>query len=298
MPVTAHFRAALLSGMVSACAALQAQSQSTVAQGKYYAAGQPRYDEFFVGLFLLQVEMEQAPHVPELERLNLAHSLGLTPQASTEQVGQRLHDEALKLRRSGLRMRLEQSPGGARPEVASAAVRTSERPQQAATSAWIAQVERSATRLLRSVEEMDQAAAALTHLEAAASGLDDAADQDFAAGLAGKGREVQQNLADGHELIALMKIRATSVRAESDGLLSRVAQAVDTDDGSLATPPSEAPPTTVPDASAKKPARPRPASAKAQQHAPPGTAPAEGAAPAQGSRKTTKAQPAPRDFEP
>ncbi|HEY3664746.1 MAG TPA: hypothetical protein VGL19_02055, partial [Polyangiaceae bacterium] len=58
-----------------ACSVFAARNQSTVAQGKYYAAGDPHYDEFFVGLFLLQVQMDQAPHVPELERLNLAHAL-------------------------------------------------------------------------------------------------------------------------------------------------------------------------------------------------------------------------------
>jgi hypothetical protein len=66
-------------------------------------------------LYVQQVEMGQAPTLPELERLSLAHVLGLTPQATTNEVGQRLHEEALKLSQSGLRMRLDQNASSTKP---------------------------------------------------------------------------------------------------------------------------------------------------------------------------------------
>ena len=202
-----------------ACSIFAARNQSTVAQGRYYAAGDPRYDEFFVGLFLLQVQMEQAPHLPELERLNLAHALGLTPQASSDEVGLRLHEEAQKLSRSGLRMRLDQSPSNEKPDSASAALRTNERPKDRQTTALIGQIETSATTLLRSMGELKQADDALDGLELAAGGLDASVDKDFAAAPAGKLDEVKKNLADSHKLIALMKVRAGEVRGESEQLL-------------------------------------------------------------------------------
>src|SRR5450631_2922572 len=224
-----------------ACGVFAARNQSTVAQGKYYAAGDPHYDEFFVGLFLLQVQLEQAPHLPELGRLNLAHALGLTPLASSDEVGQRLHEEALKLSRSGLRMRLDQNPSNEKPESASAAVRTSERPKDRQTATFIGQIETSTTSLLRSVGELKQADEALDGLELAAGGFDASVDKDFAAAPAAKQDEVKKNLADAHKLIALMKLRASEVRGESEELLATVSKAVNTDDGSLGAPGTEAP---------------------------------------------------------
>ncbi len=290
-----------VSGGFSACAVFEVHEQSTVAQGKYYEAGQPRYDDFFIGLFLLQVQMEQAPRVPELERLNLAHALGLAPQASTDQVEQRLHDEALKLSRSGLRMRLDESPGGERPEVASAAVRTSERPKENPVLAWITQVETSATRLVRSVGEMKQAEVALASLETTASGLDAAVEKDFTGDPASRVSEVRKNLADAHALIALMKARASSVRTESEGLVTRVAMAVNTDDGSLETPaePASAAPDPSESSAKKNPPKSRPAPAKALQRATPRAAVGNnGKALPKGSPKPNKTQSAARDFEP
>jgi hypothetical protein len=296
-----------------ACSLLAARSQSTVAQGKYYAAGQPHYDEFFVGLFLLQVQMDQAPHGPELERLNLAHALGLTPQAANGEVEQRLHEEALKLSRSGLRMRLDQNPSSEKPDAASAALKTSGRPKDHETTTFLAQIETSATALLRSTGELKQANDALDGLELAAGGLDASVDKDFASAPASKLAEVKKNLADAHKLIALMKTRANQVHAESEQLLATVARAVNTDDGSLGAPGAEAqsseaaeaakaetnakklPPKSKPKASGTAPANAAPAlgAPKAKPKAP-----ADDDEPAKAAPKPTKAPPAPRDFEP
>jgi hypothetical protein len=297
------------------CSLFAARNQSTVAQGKYYAAGDPHYDEFFVGLFLLQVQMEQAPHLPELERLNLAYALGLTPQASSDQVGQRLHEEALKLSRSGLRMRLDQNPSSEKPDAASAALRTSERPKDRQAAVLLGQIEASATTLLRSMGELKQADDALDGLELAAGGLDASVDKDFATAPAGKQGEVKKNLADAHKLIALMKVRAAEVRSESEQLLSTVSKAVNTDDGTLGAPGSETPSAEAAaeaakaaEAAAKKAplkAKPKPAGAAPASGATaapkpkPKAAPlADGDEPAKAPAKPAKAPPPPRDFEP
>src|SRR5450631_2920382 len=295
-----------------ACGVFAARNQSTVAQGKYYAAGDPPYDEFFVGLFLLQVRMEQAPHLPELGRLNLAHALGLTPLASSDEVGQRLHEEALKLSRSGLRMRLDQNPSNEKPESASAAVRTSERPKDRQTATFIGQIETSTTSLLRSVGELKQADEALDGLELAAGGFDASVDKDFAAAPAAKQDEVKKNLADAHKLIALMKLRASEVRGESEQLLATVSKAVNTDDGTLGAPGAETPSAEATaeaakaaEANAKKgtpKAKPKPPGAAPAGAAPkpkPKAAPlADGDEPAKAPAKPAKAPPPPRDFEP
>ena len=296
-----------------ACSLLAARNQSMVAQGKYYAAGQPQYDEFFVGLFLLQVQMDQAPHGPELERLNLAHALGLTPQAANGEVEQRLHEEALKLSRSGLRMRLDQNPSREKPDAASAALKTSGRPKDHETGILLAQIESSATALLREAGELKQANDALDGLELAAGGLDASVDKDFASAPTNKLAEVKKNLADAHKLIALMKARAGEVHAETEQLLATVARAVNTDDGSLGAPgaepvSSEAAEAAKAESNTKKlppKSRPRASGTAAANAAPAPGAPkakpkaaADDDEPAKAAPKPTKAPPAPRDFEP
>jgi hypothetical protein len=297
-----------------ACSVFAARNQSTVAQGKYYAAGDPHYDEFFVGLFLLQVQMDQAPHVPELERLNLAHALALTPGASNADVAQRLHEEALKLSRSGLRMRLDQNASSEKPDAASAALKTSGRPKDRETTNFLAQVETSATALLRSAGELKQATEALDGLELAAGGLDASVDKDFASAPVGKLEEVKKNLADAHRLVALMKVRAQAVQGESEQLLTMVSKAVNTDDGSLGAPGTEpaseaAAEATKAEANGKKPvakpkpktvaagagSAPAPAAAKPKLKAAPA---ADGDEPAKAPPKAAKPPPPPRDFEP
>ncbi len=312
------WRRALLAGVfvcgiggMPGCAVFAARNQSTVAQGKYYDAGDAHYAEFFVGLYLLQVEMEQAPHQPELERLNLAHALGLTPQASTDEVGQRLHEEALKLSRLGLRMRLDQNASSAKPDAASAAVRTSERPKESATAALLNQVENSATGLLRTVGQMKEADTALDSLELAGGGLDATVDKDFASAPSAKLAELKKNLEDAHKLIALMKTRAAQVHSESDELLSAVAKAVNTDDGTLGTAASDAAAEAAKNAESAENAKKAPAAKARPKAKPAGSAPApaaaprpkpvasdDGEAPAPKPAKASKAPAAPRDFEP
>lgn len=291
------------------CAVFAARTQSTVAQGKYYDAGDARYAEFFGGLYVQQVEMEQAPMLPELERLSLAHVLGLTPQATTDEVGQRLHEEALKLSQSGLRMRLDQNASSTKPAAASAAVRTSERPKERTAVALVNQVETSATNLLRNIGQMKEADSTLDSLDLAGGGLDATVNQDFASAPSAKLNEVKKNLGDAHELIALMKKRAARVRSESEQLLSAVAKAVDTDDGSLGSAASDAAAEAAKNAEAaenakkatgaKARARSKPALGAAPTAAPRPKPPAsdEGEA-APKPAKPTKPPAAPRDFEP
>lgn len=312
-----HLRNALVASVLAcslsvlpSCAVFAARNQSTVAQGKYYDAGNAHDAEFFIGLYLLQVEMEQAPHVPEFERLNLGHALGLTPQATTDEVGQRLHEEALKQSRAGLRMRLDQSPSSTKPDAASAAVRTSERPKESATVALLNQVETSATGLLRSIGQMQEADTALDSLELAGGGLDASVDKDFASAPAAKLNEVKKNLDDAHTLIALMKTRAAQVRTDSSELLSAVAKAVNTDDGSLGSAASDAAAAEAA-RNAESAANAKKAAAKARPRAKPAggaSAPAvrpkpasrsdDGEAPASKPAKPSKPAPPPRDFEP
>ena len=283
------------------CAVFGGGGPSLVAQGKYYSSGNPQYDEFFIELYQLQVQMADAPHVTDVERQNLAQALGLSPDTPADGVSQRLREETLKLSQSGVRMRLEQNPSPEKPEAASATIRATSRPKDNPSAALISTVESSATNLLRCASGMKAAAIRLGKLEVAGIGLDADVPKSFAQARMGKQTEVKKNLADAQKLITLMKARGDDVRAQSEQLLAAIAKAVDSDDGSFNAPPAESAPVRA------DPKKAAPARAKAKAAA---SVPAAGAkpkpAPTGGSDEDAQAKPAapskpaapPRDFEP
>jgi len=308
MSVMRAMRASCFALLLGGCALFGGGGPSTVAQGKYYSSGNPQYDQYFIELYDLQVQLEAAPQVPPGERQNLAQTLGLSPETPAEGVMQRLHEEAEKLSHAGVHMRLEQSAPADKPSAASATIRATTRPKDASL-AWIERVETSATNLLRTSQQMKADGAALAKLEVDTVNLDAEVPKAFAEAHVGKQGEVKKNLADAQKLITLMKSRGAEVQSECDELLTGIAKAVNTDDGSLTAPPAE--PAPEPREDAKKPAPRRPAAHPVNAARPPAApvapaakpkpiakasagddeAPAKPAAPA-------KAPPAPRDFEP
>ena len=307
----ARCAAALVAGTLC-CSVLPgcaAHNQSTVAQGKYYASGDPHYDEFFVFLYLLQVSMAEAPRIPEGERRNLAQALGLPETSEPSAIGQRLREEAAKLSRAGVHLRLDQSPSLDKPAAASAVLRCNARPKENPTAALLSQVELSGTNLLRSIAEMKEGEDAFDKLELMTIKLDSDVDQTFAQAHFGKQSEVKKNLADAHKMVSLMRARAAEVRSSSEQLLAELTKAVNTDDGSLGPAPGEAarPEPQVEankaDATKKPVAKPRPkakpSGAPAAPAARPKPAPAmDSDAPAKPPAAASKAPAASRDFEP
>ena len=283
------------------CAVFGGGGPSLVAQGKYYSSGNPQYDEFFIELYQLQVQMADAPRLPDGERQNLAQALGLSPDTPAEGVSQRLREETLKLSQTGVRLRLEQNPSPEKPEAASATIRVTTRPKDNPSATLISKVETSATNVLRCASGMKAAAVRLGKLEVEGIGLDADVARAFAQARVGKQTEVKKNLADAQKLITLMKARGDDVRVQSEQLLAAIAKAVDTDDGSLSAPPVEPPP-PVADTKKAPPARARPKAS--------GSVPAVGAKPKPAPTSSgdddapakpaasSKPAPPPRDFEP
>ncbi|MET0794937.1 MAG: hypothetical protein ABW061_25685 [Polyangiaceae bacterium] len=307
--MTRRVRSALLRGLLAGnlclatlpgCAVFGGPTPSTVAQGKYYSSGDPRYDEFFIALYSMQVAMADAPRVPEAEQRALAKALSLSPEADIPAIGERLHEEAQKLSRAGVHLRLDRNPAKDRLDRASVSLRSTARPKDDPSAALLTQVEQSATNLARSIDDTTRAEETLGKLEPNAENLDAGAEAAFASTHFGKLGEVKKNLADARQLIALMHARATNVRHASETLLLQLSQAIDTDDGSLGPPPLAAgaePPVDAP----KKPApkahpKTRPSGASNAPAARPKPAP-DSDAPSP-PPKPSKPPPAPRDFEP
>jgi len=294
-------------GALACCAPFASSSQSTVARGKYYPSGDPYYDEFFVDLYLLQVRMAEAPKAAERARLALIQLLRLEPQASPEAIEQRLHEEALKLSRAGIHLRLDQISAGDRPETAITVIRSNARPKEDPAAALLAGVEASSTNLLRSVLSMKQETETLGRLDVMTIRLDASVDQAFGQAPFGKLSEVKNNLADAHKLLPLMRARAEEVRKSSEQLLAASSKAIDTDDGSIAAfgaaSDEQQGAQQRPDASRKSANKPR-ASGK-PTITPPAAAARANRIPTTGDgdepskpRANGKPAPAPRDFEP
>jgi hypothetical protein len=275
--------------LLPGCAAFGMGGPSTVAQGKYYSSGNADYDQFFIRLYQLQVEMENAPRVPDNERQGLAQALELSPETPADGVSSRIHEEAQKLGHTGVRMRLEQNPSLDKPEAASATIRATIRPKDDASAALITHIETSATNLLRNVSQMKAAEVELGKLELDEINLDAEVPNAFAKAHLGKQSEVKQNLADGQKLITLMKARGQEVMGQSEELLAAIAKAVNTDDGSLSAPA----PTPEPAAANEETKKPK---AHAKPHAATSAA-TPGAAPALPKPKPAAAKPSAADDE-
>ena len=279
------------------CAVFSSHGPSTVARGKYYSSGDPHYDEFFIALYKLQVSVAEAPRVPENERRDLAQALSLPPESDSAAIGARLREEAQKLSRAGIHLRLDKNPGSDKSAPASFTLRSNQRPKDDATSALLARVERAAVNLQQSIDGATRDDASLTQLDPDAINLDAGADAAFADRGAAKLAEVKKNLGDARQLIALMHTRAAQARDASAGLLVALDSAVNTDDGSLG-PAAGADP--HPDTPALEPSKKPHPKAKPALVAP---APAARAKPPDDEAtpppaKPNKAPPAPRDFEP
>ena len=297
------------SSSLGGCAVFGGSQESTVARGKYYASGDPYYDQFFVDLYLLQVGMAEAPKIPEAERQRWIQLFQLEPPASPAMIELRLHEEALKLSQAGVHLRLDQTVVPDKPAEACTTVRSNARPKENPTAALLASVETSSTNLLRWLLTMKQKEEALSRLELMTIRLDAGVDHAFSQAPLGKPSEVKENLADAHKLIPLMRARAGAVRASTEQLLAALTHGIDTDDGSVGPPigsdaskkddahESDA----APDASKKAAKKPypkgKPASATPPRSKPQPTA-GDSDAPAKPRAASGKPAAPPRDFEP
>lgn len=308
-----------LSLAVPSCAVLNSSRPSAVAQGKYFASGEPHFDQFFIGLYLLQLQMGEARRVPLDEKQRLARALGLPDSASDTDLLQRLRAQALDWARAGTHVRLDLD-APEQPGTTIAVVRSNAQPNADREAPLIKAVEGSATALLASSAEMKRAEEALARLAQDRTALAARVDVAFEGSGYGKQRDVKRNLADAERLIGLMSARAIEVREVDERFLAGLGEALNTDDGSVpqkgaedqddpaardakksgaktrpkrpAATATAAHPKAAGDETKAKSVAPSKAAPTAPRSKPPSDdAPAKAAAPG-------KAQTAPKDFEP
>jgi hypothetical protein len=273
-----------------------------VARGEYYPAGRPDFDEFFIQLHRLQVEMLSAPEEPRAARAAMLQVLGLTPDASDESLRSRLDSEAKKLGASGARLRLE-IPEPQRGADASATLHS----EGGAVPRALGTLSSQATRVVRARERALAAGDQLERLRVAAIALEAQVDAAFRLEGPWKRAEVRLNLSDGQKLITVMLARSKDVIAYSERLLELVAKAATTDPelgkpAAVASVEEEPEPDEPPKAQRGRPLRPpgrsRPNAATTTRA--PARPPAARAAPAAADARPPAPKPgtAPAEFEP
>jgi hypothetical protein len=278
-----------LCGLLLGCNLLVPRGPSHVAQGKYYASGNPDYDAFFLELYRLQVDMGQAP----IERRNiiaqLESDLDLPEQSSDDLLLAKVHQEAERLQASGTRLllRIDLGTGGkadAAPAGGAATFLLDGKRTDPDVSRFVSAVEKATNALLQFRAQLEQDKTALDRLGVSVIELEGGVDSVFSPEGAGKPATVRQNLTDAGKIISLMRARASELSNSSEALTRDLAEASTTDDGRLAapaptpTPADEQQPEakTEPEPKRKKPrARPIPRR-RPQPTKPPAKAPDSG----------------------
>ena len=255
------------------------QGPSAVAQGQYFSTGNPQYDEFFVRLHRMQVELKAAPETLASVRADLTRSLALEPNADAEAIRGALTKKAGELNARGAALIVDRGrePGA---------------PSRLAVTGTPAQTDRELVKTLGEalarVGEIRGRFGAwhgeLEWLPPAGAALDGSVEAAFVGQSRGTRDDVHENLVDAQKVVALMTARLKEIEATSAELEGTFVSAFGEKRHEPASPPE---PETTP--------KPRPA-ARAEGPARKASPPAENETPAAAAKpKQGTARP---DFEP
>jgi hypothetical protein len=265
--------AALFSALLVGCAWPFSHSGPTdVASGRYYAAGHPRFDGFFVRLYEAQLRMARAPDDVAASQARLARALSLDP-APDDELLEKLRRDAREYADRGLRMRLrvaapasDDRKGAGEALVEQAELETNRPPEEESARTFQTAVERAANELLALANDLERTKLELERMQVAVVKLEADVDQAFQREGPAKKSAVRANLSDALKVLPLMVARARSVAEESRGFVGELAAAVETD----------APPAPEPRAPPEPPAAeagPKPVKNRAAKGKPRGAAP-------------------------
>ncbi len=273
-------RTALALSLASAvgCRLLGPQGPSDVAQGRYFSTGNPNYDEFFVRLHRMQVELKAAPETLTQIRQDLAKNLALEPAAGTPELRSALGAKAGEMSGRGTSLAVDhgREPGERLRLSVAGTPAEADRP-------LVKTLEEALLRLGEIRERSGSWQKELEWLPPAGVELDGSVEAAFVGQSRGTRDDVHQNLADAQKVVALMAERKKQVDTSSAELEDLFVGAL----GAKRTEPAPAP--AAPPAPRPRP-RPAPAAHPAAATPPPSDEPAPAAKPKQGTARP--------DFEP
>jgi hypothetical protein len=254
------------------------QGPSAVAQGHYFSTGNPNYDEFFVRLYRMQVELKTAPEALAASRAELLRELALEPNAEGDAVRKALSAKASELGARGVSLAFDRGRDAGEPRLVVSGT------PQAADRPLVKTLEDSVARLGEVRRRSSTWQKELDWLSPAGVALDGGVEGAFVGKSRSMRSDVHENLVDAQKVVALMSSRNRDVSesaAEFEGLLASALGAVRTE--APAAPPEEPKPKPRPRANAG-------GAARGASAAPADETPAPAAKPKQGTARP--------DFEP
>jgi hypothetical protein len=263
-----------LAGASSSCM-LAPRGPSAVAQGHYFSTGNANYDEFFVRLYRMQVELKNAPETLASLRQAIARGVELPPTADTQALRAALTTKASEMGGRGATLAVDQGrePGARARLKVTGTPAEADRPLVKTLEDVLAELSELRDRSGTWQKELEW-------LPPTAVALDGSVEAAFVGRSKGTRDDVHHNLADAQKVAALMSTRMKEIDQHGDEIEALLVSAFG-ETRSAEPPPAETP----------KP-RPRPAPRPASSPPPVAASeePASAPKPKQGTAKP--------DFEP
>ena len=256
---------------------LMPQGRSAVAEGRYFSTGNANYDEFFVRLHRMQVELKTAPETLASLRQAIARGVELPPTADTQALRAALTTKASEVGRRGATLTVDhgREPGANARLKVTGTPAEADRPLVKALDDVLARLGELRDRSVPWQKELEW-------LPPTGVALDGSVEAAFVGRSKGTRDDVHRNLADAQKVVALMSTRVKEIDQQGDEIEALLVSAFGE---TKAEPPSAEPP---------KP-KPRPAPRPRATEAPSGPAQesSEAAPPPKPKQGTAKP-----DFEP
>jgi hypothetical protein len=287
----------------SACQLLARGGPTAVAQGRYFSTGNPEYDDFFIDLHRLQVELNDAPAQAAAPRAALAEKLEVG--LDTEVIREALKKRVTELAGRSVKLAVEKPSEPTKP----LALRVTGSPSGAD-----AELKATLDETLGKASELKLRVGGwlklLDELPGRATALEGSVNAAFVGTSPGKREDIKKNLTDAKKVVEILVTRAKDAERTNSELLEAVTSALG--EAPAAASPETAPATEdpKPEKKARKappPSRPRPARAPTppKANAPPPPSKPSTPAPAPKPEKS-ETPPAPKptqgtakpDFEP
>jgi hypothetical protein len=286
----------------SACQLLARGGPTAVAQGRYFSTGNPEYDDFFIDLHRMQVELNEAPAQAAAPRAALAEKLEVGLDA--EVIREALKKRATELAGRSVKLAVEKPSEPTKP----LALRVTGAPSGAD-----AELKATLDETLGKGSELKLRVGGwlklLEELPGRATALENSVNAAFVGTSPGKREDIKKNLADAKKVVEILVTRAKDAERANTELLEAVTSALGEAPAAASTQTAPAAEDPKPEKKTRRapPPRPRPARAPnpPKADAPPPPAKPSPPAPAPKPEKS-EAPPAPKptqgtakpDFEP
>jgi hypothetical protein len=220
---------------------LRPQGPSDVAQGRYFAAGNPEFDTFFLAVHRLGIELGNAPAEAADARHQLTSALVLGDAAANPELAEKLNLVLNGLGEHGLRVRLDMRlPAPPDPDHSMALLTSAPEPE-GQDRATVEQLQAALTRLLRASARARASSNELLRLRANIPSLDAKLDATFAEQGRSKRSLVAKNLQDADRVLVLMQARVDEVALPVENLRAEIERVRPAPAALAETPPAPKP---------------------------------------------------------